>query len=441
MIHAKNIAGKLLWTMLFIVLAVASCTKYDEPVIKGVGTRRTEVPAKCKVLLLYSAGFNSLSSQLEADVDDMASGYLPLRNSAAASVLVYSRRLTESRRYTDPAPSYLIRLSRDAYGNVLRDTLKTWPKEMVAASVKAVNEVLTSVKELYPNADYGMIFSSHGTGWLPSGYYSSGTITNIATALSPSAGLNYDLVPVPYREFHGDDQIKVKSIGADNINSSEAYEMNIEDFAAAIPMKLDYMIIDACLMGGVEVAYALRNKCDKLVFSQAEVLADGLCDYNTVAKRLLLSSEPDLLGVCSDSWELYSSQSVEWRRSLTISMVDCTRLSPLAEACRKLFSEHQSEIMSVWPDDVQGYFRFSKHWFYDLEDILVKARIPESDLEDFRNAMNGCILYKNASVNFLLDFTIKTFCGLSMYLPSDGNATLNEFYKTLSWNVDTGLVR
>ena len=286
-----------------------------------------------------------------------------------------------------------------------------------------------------------MIFSSHGTGWLPSGYYSSGKITNIATALSPSAGLNYDLVPVPYTEFHGDDQIKVKSIGVDNINSSETYEMNIEDFAAAIPMKLDYMIIDACLMGGVEVAYALRNKCDKLVFSQAEVLADGLCDYNTVAKRLLLSSEPDLLGICSDSWELYSSQSVEWRRSLTISMVDCTRLSPLAEACRKLFSEHQSEIMSVWPDDVQGYFRFSKHWFYDLEDILVKARIPESDLEDFRNAMNGCILYKNASVNFLQNFTIKTFCGLSMYLPSDGNATLNEFYKTLSWNADTGLVR
>ena len=97
--------------------------------------------------------------------------------------------------------------------------------------------------------------------------------------------------------------------------------------------------------------------------------------------------------------------------------------------------------MSVWPDDVQGYFRFSKHWFYDLEDILVKARIPESDLEDFRNAMNGCILYKNASVKFLQDFTIKTFCGLSMYLPSDGNATLNEFYKTLSWNADTGLVR
>ena len=38
MIHAKNIAGKLLGTMLFIVLAVASCTKYDEPVIKDAGT-------------------------------------------------------------------------------------------------------------------------------------------------------------------------------------------------------------------------------------------------------------------------------------------------------------------------------------------------------------------------------------------------------------------
>ena len=46
MIYAKNIAGKLLGTVLFIVLAVVSCTKYDEPVIKDAGNRRTEVPAK-----------------------------------------------------------------------------------------------------------------------------------------------------------------------------------------------------------------------------------------------------------------------------------------------------------------------------------------------------------------------------------------------------------
>ena len=73
----------------------------------------------------------------------------------------------------------------------------------------------------------------------------------------------------------------------DNVANSRAYEMNIEDFAAAIPMKMDYIIMDACLMGGIEVAYALKDKCDRIIFSQAEVIGDGLCEYDTMASRLL----------------------------------------------------------------------------------------------------------------------------------------------------------
>ena len=38
-------------------------------------------------------------------------------------------------------------------------------------------------------------------------------------------------------------------------------------------------------------------------------------------------------------------------------------------------------------------------------------------------------------------FDINTFCGLSMYLPADGSAHLDNYYRTLSWNRATGLVK
>lgn len=420
-----------------LTLAASSCSKGyvdPEPVTPP---SRVISPEKRNVLVLYSAGFNSLSTDLDSDVADLASGYLPLKNSEASVVLVYSRRKSPSGDYSDRTPSYLVRLSSDAWGNVVRDTLKTWPKETLAASVETVHDVLSTVNEMYPGSRFGMIFSSHATGWLPPGYYSTGKIEIPAV---PSGYGLMSLQPVGYTEMPYDPSMpRVKSVGADNITSRTTYEMDIEEFAAAIPMRLDYMIMDACLMGGVEVAYALKDKCSRLIFSQAEVLADGLCDYSALTGRLLRDGEPDLLGLCEDSFARYAAQTETVYKSITLSMIDCTKLQPLAEVCRRIFSDYRANLIGVQPSEVQGFFRFDKHWFYDMEDILVKARVPSSALDEFRNALDGCVLYKAASEKFI-NIEIKSFCGLSMYLPADGNNVLNDYYRGLSWNKASGLV-
>ena len=153
--------------------------------------------------------------------------------------------------------------------------------------------------------------------------------------------------------------------------------MNIEDFAAAIPMKMDYIIMDACLMGGIEVAYALKDKCDRIIFSQAEVMGDGLCEYDTMASRLLAGGSPDYMGFCEDSYQHYAAPGAS-EPYTTISMIDCTRLDGLADVCAGIFSSCRSQLAAVKPGQVQGYFRFNKHWFYDLEDIFVKAGVLNS---------------------------------------------------------------
>ena len=89
----------------------------------------------------------------------------------------------------------------------------------------------------------------------------------------------------------------VKSIGVQNISKSELIEIDITDLAEAIPMNMDYIIFDACFMGGVEVAYELMEKCDKMVFSQTEILADGM-DYKTMCSYLFAAGEP----VAANKW-------------------------------------------------------------------------------------------------------------------------------------------
>lgn len=415
-----------------LMLSAVACDKTfdDMPGNKGTAPVRNVTSEKAQVMILYSAGFNSLCAALEDDVNDMKSGYLPLVGSMSKAVLVYSRRLSETGRYTDRTPSYLIRLSVDGWGKVVSDTLKTWPATEEAVSASTMTDVLETVKGLYPHASYGMVFSSHGSGWLPSGYYSTGKIT------AGTAGLQ----AVPYIDPNSDGSMpRVKSIGIDNITSRNTYEMEIETFAQALPMKFDYIIIDACLMGCIEVAYALKDKCDKLVFSQAEVLEDGLCDYTTLTQRVLRPVVPDLYNLCEDSYRHYKNQDDPIYRSLTISMIDCTRLDGLAESCKSLFSKYRNQISLVNAANVQGYFRSRKHWFYDLTDILRQSGVPEADMTDYNKAMSDCVLY-NAATDTFINFDIRTHCGLSMYLPADGNSELDEFYKTLSWNKASGLV-
>lgn len=415
-----------------LMLSAVACDKTfdDMPGNKGTTPVRDVTPEKAQVMILYSAGFNSLCAALEDDVNDMKSGYLPLVGSMSKAVLVYSRRLSETGRYTDRTPSYLIRLSVDGWGKVVSDTLKTWPETDEAVSASTMTDVLETVKGLYPHASYGMVFSSHGSGWLPSGYYSTGKIT------AGTAGLQ----AVPYIDPNSDGSMpRVKSIGIDNITSRNTYEMEIETFAQALPMKFDYIIIDACLMGCIEVAYALKDKCDKLVFSQAEVLEDGLCDYTTLTQRVLRPVVPDLYNLCEDSYRHYKNQNDPVYRSLTISMIDCTRLDGLAASCKSLFSKYRKQISLVNAANVQGYFRARKHWFYDLTDILRQSGIPDADMAGYNKAMSDCVLY-NAATDTFINFDIRTHCGLSMYLPADGNSELDEFYKTLSWNKASGLV-
>lgn len=392
-----------------------------------------------KVMLLYSAGFNNLASYLKEDIEDLKAGWLPSAHRTDDIVLVYSHFPEKNGDYATESSPVLVRLhTRDSV--VVTDTLITYPKGTISASAEQLNNVLTYIKESFQARSYGMIFSSHATGYLPAGYYQNASDYWFEEM---SAGMRRRQRAVPYREPEHDPSLPMtKSLGQDQVGergSYQSYEIELQDFAAAIPMELDYLLFDACLMGGIEVAYELRGKVGLVGYSQTEVLAEGY-NYKMLTSHLLKNKTPDPLGVCEDFFVQYDIQSGVYR-SATVSTIDCRKLESLADVCRELFATYGNEIRSLRTSGVQQFFRSKYHWFYDLESILINAGATDEELGRLHEALDECVMYKAHTPMFMNEFQIHTFCGFSMYLPSNGSAELDKYYKTLQWNQATGLVQ
>jgi hypothetical protein len=290
-----------------------------------------------------------------------------------------------------------------------------------------------------------MIFSSHATGYLPTGFYSNPKGYTYAPSMVMSCpGTEVDAPRgAPYVAPEHDPSLPmVKSVGQDQVGSYGSYisyEIQIEDFAEALPMYMDYILFDACLMGGVEVAYELAGKVGLVGFSQTEVLAEGF-DYKTLTMHLLNGGEPDPVAVCMDYFHQYDIQSGVMR-SATISVVDCNRLEPLADVCSDIFRNYRGAIGVLKATHVQRYFRGDSHWFYDLVDIVEMAGVDDVRVQALKEAVDNCIVYKAATQSFMGSFDITAYSGFSMYLPSNGNLELDKYYRTLKWNIATGLIQ
>ena len=408
-------------------------------------------PGSRKVFLLYAAAHNDLRDDIYANLQDLKKGYLPAAGDEDDILLVFQRIARNSSTATmtsdmQTAP-VLLRYYKGSAGMPAADTLKVFPKNTNAADPATLKEVLEFVRDAFPAGSYGMMFSSHATGWLPKGYYAnSSSYERGAGVSSVPSGLPDGAVPYVAPKLRPGEP-RTKSIGQDIVDGN-AYELTVKEFAGAIPFRLDYIIFDACLMGCIEVAYGLKDVADEVAFSPAEVLAAGF-DYTKVASRLLERDEPDLKGLCSDYFEYYDTrEGIE--RAATITLVDLRKIGPLAEACRTLFDKYADNIAALNPARVQRYYRYDYRWFYDLEDILLQAGIDGAEQAELRAALDGCIVYKAATPSFLSSygsfnyggFEIRHYSGLSMYLPIQSSRYLNTFYRgDITWNAATGLLK
>ena len=380
---------RFLFCALAMALTLFSCKKAE--------TEEIVVVKRPKTVLLYMVANNNLSYDAENSISRLQNGYIPAEE---GNLLVYKHCAG-----MDPV---LLHIKKGEEGTVVADTAYRFPPR-VSATKSALTQALNVTQALFPADSYGLILWSHGTGWIPPLASSS----SAAQEVSGSA---------PQRTFGLDGKV----------------ELEIRDLAQAIPYKLSFMLMDACFMGGIETAYEVKDSVDYYIGSPAEILTESF-PYHKIMQHIFKST-PDYAAVCKEYYDYYNAKSGA-ERSATVALMDCSKLAEVAEVAKRVFDQYGESIASLDLSLLQPYFRGSSStYFYDLKD-LVDAIADASLSAEFAAALERAVPYK-ASTPYFIELPIRSFCGVSTYVPGNpADTKLADYYKQYKWNQATGMIK
>ena len=380
---------RFLFCALAMALTLFSCKKAE--------TEEIVVVKRPKTVLLYMVANNNLSYDAENSISRLQNGYIPAEE---GNLLVYKHCAG-----MDPV---LLHIKKGEEGTVVADTAYRFPPR-VSATKSALTQALNVTQALFPADSYGLILWSHGTGWIPPLASSS----SAAQEVSGSA---------PQRTFGLDGKV----------------ELEIRDLAQAIPYKLSFMLMDACFMGGIETAYEVKDSVDYYIGSPAEILTESF-PYHKIMQHIFKST-PDYAAVCKEYYDYYNAKSGA-ERSATVALMDCSKLAEVAELAKRVFDQYGERIASLDLSLLQPYFRgSSSKYFYDLKD-LVDAIADASLSAEFAAALERAVPYK-ASTPYFIELPIRSFCGVSTYVPGNpADTKLADYYKQYKWNQATGMIK
>ncbi len=353
-----------------------------------------------KVILLYMAANNNLSSFAEYNISALKEGFIPSKESK--DILVVYIHLTGK----DPK---LVRLYKESDGVVIEDIVAAYTDQN-SANGDVLKAVLNKVSVIFPSREYGLILWSHATGWLPQGYFNSSY--NQAFFEDPYAGI-------------------VKSFGEDR-----GVEMEVKELKSSLPFKFSFILFDCCFMGGVETIYELKDKADYIIASPTEILAYGF-PYRDIMSPLF-ESRSNLEETCRLFYDYYNQQSGV-HQSATISLYKTALIGELAAVTQSIFNKHRAKISSIEMTKIQPYFRLNKRWFWDLGDLIKEIAEP-AEYDSFNTALSRVVIAKWNTPRFI-DLQIDRYSGISTYIQNPSNSFLDTFYKGFDWNVATEMVK
>lgn len=360
---------KLLYLILsvFATLSFMACHRNheDEP----------EAPAR-RVILVYMAAKNSLSGYDSADIGEMMRADIP----SGCRLLVF-----RASRSGDPQLF-------EVTGGQLK-TLKTYPSSTVGADAETLVQVLADSRALVNSRQWGIVFWSHSTGW-------KGAVK--APSLSRTFG-----------------------------QEAGGYEIELPDLAAALRTvpELEFLFFDSCYMGGVEVAYELRDCARYLVASPCEVPMTGM-PYDETLPCLFDSQTINGLTRAIDINVDYYIDRPNERCPSTMTLVDLKLMDQLAGAAKAVYAD--SHEPSATPQQLSLNPTFSK-LFVDFEDFVRLSANSAGDHATLKFALGEAVLYERHTSFMWGSVPLLNMCGLSVN-PQPYNPDYS--YQNLSWYKD-----
>ena len=319
------------------------------------------------------------------------------------------------------------------------DTIAKYP-EMDSTDPMVLKEVIDCMVKDWPAEHYGLLMWSHGTGWIPTQQLHF-VAPNMKYIRSRDGKPVYPIIHEGRRDPFAPFADTKAFAWEDRPGQNPKYScMDLDGMVEAIPDGLfDYIAFDACYMGNVEIAYALRNKADNIISSCYEIVSYGF-PYHVITRDLM---NGNLIKTCNEFHAYYNSMT-GWERMAGISLVKTDELDSLARCFRKVVDEYGDTIPNMDISRIQCFDRFDNHVFFDLEDLVEKMGTRKELMNEFRLQMERCVTFKiTTDYIFPTDFDqikIDNFCGLSVFIPLRRYEAsgLNDEYRKTEWSINTG---
>ena len=409
--------------LLFLILSVIVFVSCSDEIPEEKATLKSG-----RTVLAYLISNNksgSLDSNLKKNLVDMYSGLAKAKDSC--TLLVYYRPYSNDADGLE-GPS-LLQYNSDGKGNI-NNKQSLVGQDLTAANVikaasvsvfpdethnavdkKTISRVLEQMIKLSPSTNYGIIFGSHGTSWMPGNEV-------VGRAFGDDAGYN--------------------------INIPEMADVLEGVFSGK---QLDFILFDACMMAAAEVCYEFKDVTDYLIGSVMETPVYGF-PYNLIIGDLFKNEIP-YKDICQKYLSYYETKKDDYGRSLwgNISVLRTEFIEVLANTVYEILPMYSENLNALdYTKVVQFGVGDFKYFSFDMLDLF-KELNGGNQVSDIVEALNNVIVFKGCIEGSEyafggIELKEDCFCGIGMYLPYKvEKSSWNSYYETLSWYKAVGWER
>lgn len=371
--------------LLSLLLFLTACHN-EEPVVSPTSGSRT--------VLVYIVAENSLSKFAQEDIDEMKEGLVNV-NTNNQNLLVYVDDYSKPR---------LIRLTKNKKQEVIEEIVQEY-EEQNSLNSSVMQNIFSTAFRAYNAESYGIVFWSHGEGWIPASGKS---------------------------RWWGQDDRKY---------------MDIADLHKALKTAphFDYILFDACFMESVEIAYELRNCTDYLIGSPTEIPGPG-APYQSVVPAFFDKENP-ALKIAQKYFKHYegtynkgiSNSNSRWTSGASLGVVKSSELDNLAAATAYILPKYVNSQKLINTTGVMCYDqRKEKQYYHDLKQLIEKLTGGNNEYVAWKETFDKAMIYwASTPTNFSAfsnDFPVDPNSGgLSTFVPRSTKPSLVEFYHTYEW--------
>jgi hypothetical protein len=383
-----------------VVLFGCETAREDQPVLAAPST------------LVYMIADNNLDYYAMANIRQMEKG---LPTEATGSLYVFIDRSVGG----NPSHPCLFRITQNTDDTTVISPIIQVYREQNTSNPAFLRQVIADVKT-YCAAEHSelrrLVLWSHGTGWLPKG--------------------------TPFDE---PDDEKTQSIlfsfGLDN-TATVHKEMDVKELAAALNGEhFEFLLMDACFMGAIEVAYEMRDVCDYLIVSPSEIVSSGF-PYKDITESLL-SMEVQPVEIARVFFTHYNNQTAPTLQSATISVVETKYLHDFALSMRAVYADYVLYKSDIVIDALAQYDRTSSHYFFDVKNfIFYVSKQSHNDYKELALLYDKMVQYYQHTPKMFATLDLSATTGLHLYIPNnyETREDLHDYYQKLLWTQESHAV-